>query len=384
MAVNKVVFGAVSIMDISDSTVTPETLAEGKTAYQADGEKITGTMKSNIDTSDATATASDIKSGKTAYVNGKKVSGSLQKVSQVLSTNEADENGVSVGKILSGDISYCSMSYKTKRERYYETGALVDIKADFENFGDATAEDVAEGKTFTSAAGLKVTGTHVCESGLDTSDATATEYDLVSGKTAYVNGEKITGKLIEKSNNVGSEYIRGNSTTANVLYTTVTRNDVKYMGLEAKFLTDNNCVYREGSFIDLYVPASDYGDATAEDVAEGKTFTSASGLKVVGTKEESSGGDSTLNAEVQTISDVTSPKATFNGTGGTYKVYGFGKGTTSGYTTPQYAFCGDKYYTMASWGSPSSTAMTISVDESGNISGLPSLRDGDLTIVRMP
>lgn len=45
MAVNKVVFGAVSIMDISDSTVTEETLAEGVTAYRADGEKITGTMK---------------------------------------------------------------------------------------------------------------------------------------------------------------------------------------------------------------------------------------------------------------------------------------------------------------------------------------------------
>lgn len=43
---NKVVFGAMAIMDISDSTVTPETLAEGATAYDKTGEKITGTMKS--------------------------------------------------------------------------------------------------------------------------------------------------------------------------------------------------------------------------------------------------------------------------------------------------------------------------------------------------
>lgn len=42
MAVNKVVFGAVSIMDISDSTVTPETLIDGATAYDKAGEKITG------------------------------------------------------------------------------------------------------------------------------------------------------------------------------------------------------------------------------------------------------------------------------------------------------------------------------------------------------
>lgn len=49
MAVNEVVFGAVSIMNISDSTVTPDTLAQGVTAYDKTGEKITGTMKSSED-----------------------------------------------------------------------------------------------------------------------------------------------------------------------------------------------------------------------------------------------------------------------------------------------------------------------------------------------
>ena len=43
MGVNKVVFGAVAIMDISDSTVTPDKLAKGATAYDKSGEKITGT-----------------------------------------------------------------------------------------------------------------------------------------------------------------------------------------------------------------------------------------------------------------------------------------------------------------------------------------------------
>ena len=43
MGVNKVVFGAVAIMDISDSTVTEDTLGKGITAYRADGEKIVGT-----------------------------------------------------------------------------------------------------------------------------------------------------------------------------------------------------------------------------------------------------------------------------------------------------------------------------------------------------
>lgn len=45
MAVNKVCLGAVSIIDISDSTVTSEKLAKGATAYDKTGEKITGTME---------------------------------------------------------------------------------------------------------------------------------------------------------------------------------------------------------------------------------------------------------------------------------------------------------------------------------------------------
>ena len=48
MAVNKVLLntekGLETVMDISDSTVTPETLGKGVIAYGANGEQITGEL----------------------------------------------------------------------------------------------------------------------------------------------------------------------------------------------------------------------------------------------------------------------------------------------------------------------------------------------------
>lgn len=53
----------------------------------------------------------------------------------------------------------------------------------------ATAENIDSGKT-AYVNGQKVTGT---STKVDTSDATAAASDIASGKTAWVNGEKVTG-----------------------------------------------------------------------------------------------------------------------------------------------------------------------------------------------
>ena len=57
----------------------------------------------------------------------------------------------------------------------------------------ATAEDIKTGKVSVDVEGNKVEGSFVP---LDTSDADATAADIASGKTAYVNGVKITGEAI--------------------------------------------------------------------------------------------------------------------------------------------------------------------------------------------
>ena len=47
MAHNRVIFGDETLIDISKDTVTPQTLAKGYTAHDANGEQIVGTMTSD-------------------------------------------------------------------------------------------------------------------------------------------------------------------------------------------------------------------------------------------------------------------------------------------------------------------------------------------------
>ena len=96
MAINKVVYGNTTLVDLTGTTATSDKILTGYGAYGKDGVWMNG---SAVDTSDANATASDIVNSKTAYVNGSKVTGSL--IIQTYYTGSSDPSS-SLGS--NGDI----------------------------------------------------------------------------------------------------------------------------------------------------------------------------------------------------------------------------------------------------------------------------------------
>ena len=216
---------------------------------------------------------------------------------------------------------------------------------------------------------FNVTGSYAGSSSsgsTNTSDATATADDIAKGKTAYVQGKKVTGKL--------TEYLAGETlsyyTSGDEEITIKRDSDSDNISIKIHCFDDDK-IMRHNSYIKLGADAILFGDATAADVAKGKTFTSAAGVNVAGTAEPA---ESNNNVEAYAVTD-TNPSVSFRRNDGTIKIWGYGTMTSSGgwgqQTTSLVAFEGDKYHKSAIYGGPSSTNLSLSISN-GKLSGLPS------------
>jgi len=76
-AINKVVFGDQTLIDLTSDTITSADLASGVTAHDASGAVITGTSTKDSDTSEDTALVGEILSGKTAHARGAQLTGTM-------------------------------------------------------------------------------------------------------------------------------------------------------------------------------------------------------------------------------------------------------------------------------------------------------------------
>lgn len=88
----------------------------------------------------------------------------------------------------------------------YGGNVLIDLTGD-----TITPDKLAEGITAHDASGAQITGTNTYDA--DTQDATAAAAEILTGKTAYVRGSKITGTM---KNNGG---VKGAISTKSGTYT---------------------------------------------------------------------------------------------------------------------------------------------------------------------
>lgn len=123
-------------------------------------------------------------------------------------------------------------------------------------------------------------GTEIPLRGYDTSDATVTARDVVSPKVAYGASGKVNGTM--------ANYRSGVFTLDN------TRLSVGGRNLNIKGDPPRAMAIDMNTTVQASTALSNFGNATAADVAKGKTFTSAAGLKVTGTAEGSSAADVTF------------------------------------------------------------------------------------------
>lgn len=158
----------------------------------------------------------------------------------------------------------------------YGGNTLIDLTGD-----TATASDVLTGMTFHDKSGATVEGT--CSYDADTSDATATAAEILSTKTAYVGGSKVTGSMPNRGAVTGT------------------------ISTKAQVYTVQNG-YHDGSG-NVQIASAEQAKIIATNIRQGVTI-----LGVEGTMS----GTEDVNAQAKTVTPTTSAQTVLPDTGYNY------------------------------------------------------------------
>ena len=174
---------APKISDYTFGTATKEDIAYGKTAW-VNGEKIVGTLDVRSNAQEGNATSSDILSSKVAWVNGERIVGNIPYLYRVDKTLLPGESYIIPYGFSSGDSIITAADLSTQTT------------------GDATAEDIAYGKTVW-VNGEKIVGTYRTDEAIREwlSEATADREYVLEGTKFYstLYNSVVEGAMIDHS-----------------------------------------------------------------------------------------------------------------------------------------------------------------------------------------